>query len=172
MWWCWPKKTNQKSLGARPARPKGWGHPTELNFPSNCTSDQRGVSCNNYTDPKSSLANSVEEEKKNRTKTTWFVNSRMFSSESVFISLVFISHHVLRLLLNITVWLVSLGFCIMCWKSDDESAYSKVGVMVPRSAFKLLAILGSLLLRVESPTADLFLSFVVSFLQMSDLLKW
>lgn len=77
MWCCWPKKTNQKSLGARPARPKRWGHPTEPHFPSNCTSDQRSVSCNNYTDPKSSLANSSEEENK-RTKTTWFVSSKMF----------------------------------------------------------------------------------------------
>ncbi len=130
MWCFWPKKTNQKSLGARPARPKGWGHPTEPHFPSNCTSDQRGVSCNNYTDPKSSLANSVEEENK-RTKTTWLVKSRMFSFCCVFLSLVFILHHVLRRLLNITLWLVGPGFCLMCWKSDYESAYSNVWVMVP-----------------------------------------
>lgn len=123
---CWPKKTNQKSLGARPARPKRWGHPTEPHFPSNCTSDQRGVSCNNYTDPKSSLANSVEEENK-RTKTTWSVKIRMLGSERAvsiprlcLVSCLEASsqHHPL---------ISGSWFCIVCWFSHDESSYSNVG---------------------------------------------
>lgn len=120
MWFCWPKKTNQKSLGARPARPKRWGHPTEPHFPSNCTSDQRSVSCNNYTDPKSSLANSSEEENK-RTKNTWFGKSKMFAARRLAVFYppppVFILHDVPRRRLNITRWLVCSASCaeLVCW---------------------------------------------------------